>query len=359
MKKILCLIDSLGPGGAQRQLVGLAGFLRERKYDVTVATYYDDRFYVDQLSTSGVPFVYIQQAQKGVLRQWHLMKYINHFKPDVLIAYLEAPSVRACVSHLFNRKFKLIVSERNTTQHMDWRERMRFFSFRLADYIVPNSFSQAEFINRFFPRLTNKVFTIPNFVDIQHFMPKSHRERRYIPEILVVATIRRSKNTLGFIDAIAQMKEKGWSFHVSWYGKDKSNAEYYNQCLEKIDNLRVNAFIELKDKTSHILEQYQSADYFCLPSYYEGTPNVICEAMACGLPVACSDVCDNSRYVVEEENGFLFNPNDCQSIVYALERMITLTESEYKCYCNNGRKRAENLFAKKRFVESYIDLIEG
>jgi hypothetical protein len=129
MKKILCLIDSLGPGGAQRQLVGLAGFLRERKYDVTVATYYDDRFYVDQLSTSGVPFVYIQQAQKGVLRQWHLMKYINHFKPDVLIAYLEAPSVRACVSHLFNRKFKLIVSERNTTQHMDWRERMRFFSF--------------------------------------------------------------------------------------------------------------------------------------------------------------------------------------------------------------------------------------
>lgn len=359
MKKVLCLIDSLGPGGAQRQLVGLAVFLRERKYDVTVATYYDDRFYVDQLSDYEVPFVYIKHAQKGLLRQWYIMRFINRFKPDVLIAYLEAPSVRACVSHLFNRRFKLIVSERNTTQHVDWRERLRFLSFRLADFVVPNSFSQAAFINQSFPSLTNKVFTIPNFVDVQHFTPQPNRRRRNVPEILVVATIWRSKNTLGFIDAIAQMKEKGWLFHVSWYGKDKSNIEYCNQCLERIDNLGVNAFIELKDKTTHILEQYQSADYFCLPSFYEGTPNVICEAMACGLPVACSDVCDNSRYVVEDENGFLFNPNDSQSIVSALERMITLNENEYIFYCNNSRRRAESLFAKERFVESYINLIEG
>ena len=359
MKKVLCLIDSLGPGGAQRQLVGLAAFLKEKGYDVTVATYYDDCFYVDQLSALGVPFVYIQKAQKGLFRQWHLMRFINHSRPDVVIAYLEVPSIRACVSHLFNRKFKLIVSERNTTQHMGWRERIRFSLFHLAEYIVPNAFSQADFINHSFPRLAKKVVTIPNFVDIQYFVPNTNRERRHVPEILIVATIWRSKNTLGFIDAIAQMKEKGWSFHVSWYGRDKSNMEYCNQCLRKIELLGVNSFIELKDKTTHILEQYQSADFFCLPSYYEGTPNVICEAMACGLPIACSDVCDNSRYVVEEENGFLFNPQDSQSIVKALERMITLDENEYKCYCSNSRKRAEKLFAKDRFVESYMDLIEG
>lgn len=42
--KVLCLIDSLGSGGAQRQLVGLASLLKEREYDVLVVYYHSDHF---------------------------------------------------------------------------------------------------------------------------------------------------------------------------------------------------------------------------------------------------------------------------------------------------------------------------
>jgi len=356
-KRILCLVDSLGPGGAQRQLVGLATFLKEREYDVIVATYHDNRFYVDQLLTAGVPYVYLKNAERSLTRIWHIARYIRKVKPDVVISYLETPSVCACVAKLFNHKFELIVSERNTTQHTGRNEKIRFNLFRIADYVVPNAFAQEDYIKSTFPKLADKVATIPNFVDLDHFVPVSDKIRRDVPEILIAATIWASKNTLGFLDAVALLKERGYGFHISWYGKDKTHLDYFSQCVEKIKRLGVDDYIELKEKTTKIKAAYQNADYFCLPSFYEGTPNVICEAMACGLPVACSDVCDNSKYVKEGVNGVLFDPKDAEGTSEAIARLLSLSDSDYKSYSIRSRILAEEKLSKEKFVESYIKLI--
>lgn len=358
MKKILCLIDSLGPGGAQRQLVGMATFLKERSFDVIVATYHDNRFYVDQLLSAGVPYVYLKKAERSLTRIWHIARYIRKVKPDVVISYLETPSVCACVAKLFNHKFKLIVSERNTTQQTGRNEKIRFNLFRIANYVVPNAFAQEDYIKYTFPKLADKVATIPNFVDLDHFVPATGRNRRDVPEILIAATIWASKNTLGFIDAVARLKGNGFKFHISWYGKDKTHLDYLAQCVEKIKRLGLDDNIELKEKTTKIKDAYQEADYFCLPSFYEGTPNVICEAMACGLPVACSDVCDNSKYVEEGVNGVLFDPKDAECASDAIARLLSLSDADYKSYCKNSRMLAEEKLSKNKFVESYIKLIE-
>ena len=358
MKRILCVIDSLGPGGAQRQLAGLARFLKFNGYDVYVVVYHDDRFYVDQLLSAGVPYVFLKKAKKGLFRQWHLMRYLCKANPDVVISYLEAPSMRSCVAHFFNRSFKLIVSERNTSQQTGCAEKIRFKLFRIADCIVPNAYAQEEYIKKNFPRLTPKLMTITNFVELQHFIPPEERKRRIKPEIIVVATIWQSKNTLGFIDAIKCLKDKGYDFHVSWYGRVDTCMHYFSQCQQKIDNLCIGDLIELKEKTTQIKEKYYDADYFCLPSFYEGTPNVICEAMASGLPIVCSNICDNGRYVVDGYNGFLFDPHNTQSIVNAMERMLLIDDKEYEYMCKSSRNRAEDLLSEERFVESYINLIE-
>lgn len=358
MKKILCFIDSLGPGGAQRQIVGLACFLKEKGYDVSVVTYHDNRFYVDQLLSNGVPYIYLKKAENKLTRFWHVARYIRRIKPDVVISYLETPSICACVSHIFNRKFKLIVSERNTTQHTGKNENIRFRLFKKADFVVPNAFAQKDYILQNFPTLENKVIAIPNFVDLNHFATPKRKERRDIPEILVAATIWGSKNTLGFIDAVYKLKEKGYNFHISWYGKNEAHIDYFNQCQEKINRFNIEKYITLKDKTTQINKIYQDADYFCLPSFYEGTPNVICEAMASGLPIVCSDVCDNSNYVIEGKNGFLFNPKNVDSIVAAFERLFALTTEDYSALCKYSRELAESKLSKETFLNSYIKLIE-
>jgi glycosyltransferase involved in cell wall biosynthesis len=356
--KILLLIDSLGAGGAQRQLAGLAIMLKGLEYDVSVVYYHDLRFYETQLINSGVPYLFLSKAKRASTRIWYISRYIRKVNPDWVISFLETPSIYACLTKIITRGFRLIVSERNTTQHTGLKEKIRFLLFRNADYVVPNSFAQAEYINKTFPELTRKVVTIPNFVDLNYFIPPAERQRKEVPEIVIAATIRASKNTLGFIDVVAKLKKKGYKFHISWFGKNSAYLNYFNQCQQKIMSLNLQDSFELKDKTTQILDCYHGADYFCLPSFYEGTPNVICEAMACGLPVACSDVCDNSRYVYEGKNGFLFNPIETDTIVSAFESLFALTDEDYLSFCKASRQIAEQKLSKEAFINAYLKLIK-
>ena len=356
-KRILCLIDSLGPGGAQRQLVGLSVCLKESGYKITVAFYHENLFFAEHLKNIGVPYLFLSKARKSAFRIWHVARYTRHAKPDVVISYLETPSICACMAKLFNRSFKLIVSERNTTQHTGWKEQIRFTLFRLADFVVSNSYSQEAYLRVAFPKLADKIVTIPNFVDLEYFIPPKICHRNKVPEVMVAATIWPSKNTLGFIDALALMKSKGIVFHVSWYGASADYSDYLEQCMNKIEQFGLADYIVLKEKTEKILECYQNADIFCLPSFYEGTPNVICEAMACGLPILCSDVCDNARYVIDGENGYLFNPKNTESIVAAFEKIFSLGEENYGLFCCNSLSMARNKFSKKSFVNAYMSLL--
>lgn len=356
-KRVLCLIDSLGPGGAQRQIVGLAVFLMEQGYNVNVAFYHDNFFYANKLMSKGVSYSFLNKAKSSTLRMYYIAQYIRRVRPDVVISYLEVPSICACFAHFFFKKWLLIVSERNTTQRTGHSERLRFNMFRLADYIVPNAFSQEEYIKEMFPALSKKVVTIPNFVDLQQFSP-INRKRHVVPEIIIVATIWESKNTMGFIDVVSLLNKKGLRFHISWYGKETTHLDYFNNCQQKIEQLGLSEYIELKEKSTIINKKYQTADYFCLPSFYEGTPNALCEAMASGLPILCSDVCDNRRYVEEGKNGFLFNPREADDIVHAICKMLSLSDEDYRHFCNTSRERAEKMFSREQFVQSYMKLIE-
>lgn len=152
---------------------------------------------------------------------------------------------------------------------------------------------------------------------------------------------------------------RGFKFHVSWYGKSDSNLDYFNLCQQKIVKYNLQKYISLKEKTKHIKQVYQDADFFSLPSFYEGTPNVICEAMSCGCPVICSSVCDNSIYVEEGDNGFLFDPHNPESMAESIGRALLVTDNEYAYMSNQSRNRAERLLSEKTFLDKYIKIIEG
>lgn len=358
MKKLILFTDCLGAGGAQRQLVGLAIMLKNYAYDVTVATYYNIDFYKKHLDEAGVRNIIIPNAGSSKKRIGAVRLFFKNESPDWVIAYQETPSLIACIAKVTGCKFRLIVSERNTTQMIGLKERVRFFLYRWANVVVPNSYAQQDFLSSHCMWIKDKIKTITNCVDLEYFN-YIERKKRAVPEIVIAASIWASKNTIGFIEAVRILVEKGYDFHVSWYGKTESNIEYYNECLNRIKEYHLYDFIELKEKTQQIKQVYQNADFFCLPSFYEGTPNVICEAISTGLPVICSNVCDNHIYVQAGINGFLFDPNKPEDMAAKISKALYLSEREYFSFGYNSRTIAENKLSEERFVNSYIEIIES
>lgn len=359
VKKILLFTDILSSGGAQRQLVSLACILKERKYDVSVLDYWDNRFYDDFLSGHDIPFRHVPTKGKAnIIRMF--VSFVNTMHPDVVIAYLENPSIVSCIGRLFIRKkIRLIVSERNTSQRFGRQEKIRFLLFRLlADAVVVNSQSQYEFIATRCPGLLDKTSVITNVVDTGRFAPSARKPRNDTFRFVVAGRVVEQKNVLRFIGALGLLKRKGLEFIVDWYGEPYPQS-YYEECLALRSRNGLEEYLVFHSPTKEIVHVYQNADAFVLPSIYEGFPNVLCEAMACGLPVIASNVCDNPRILGEPDCGYLVDPCSVESIAGAMERMMKLPVEERTLMGEKARARIVDMCSEDRFADLYVKTIEG
>ena len=357
MKRILCLIESLGSGGAERQLTGLAVMLKQQGYQVEVCYYVKMEFYLPYLQKNGVESYYLAEVANPKKRFFALRKHIKALKPDTVISYSYSPSMITCLLKLLGAKFNLIVSERNTTQEVGKMVKLRFFLYRWANHIVSNSHSQAVFINKHFPNLSNKVKVITNFVDTEKFSPsvealREHEETR----MLCVGRLMPQKNIPRFIAAIGKVVNDGYKIHVDWFGQDLKDA-YSEECHNAVKIHNLEGVFFFKEPSSNIQEEYCRADVFCLPSLYEGFPNVLCEAMSCGKPVLCSRVCDNPNIVSEGENGLLFNPLSIEDMAATIENFLDLPTDRKSTMGGKSREIAVELFSKDSFIGKYIGLL--
>lgn len=357
MQSILCLIDSLGAGGAQRQLVGLAGLLRQHGYHVEVGFYYQDLFYADYLTDSGIPYVFLHKATNKYTRWFYLSRYIKKKNPDVVIAFLDTPSMCACIAKLCNRSFKLIVSERNTTRKVSLFDTLKFFLYRFADTIVPNSFTQGKFIEKQYPKLKNKIRVISNFIDENTFTPCNNKINNDVPQIISVGRNVEQKNYLKMVEAVNILVQRGVKAHFTWYAKSFANS-YSQKVEEKIEGYKLGDIISIYPPVKNIADQYCASDLFWLASYYEGFPNVLCEAMACGLPVVCSDVCDNAIIVGGKKQEFLFSPDSPKQMADKLERLLNMSNKDRCEIGARNSSRIHELCSKDAFVKKYIEIIE-
>ena len=352
------MVEALGSGGAERQLSGLSSMLKAEGHDVRVITYFPKFFYKDVLDNSGVEFEYLPAAQSKYKRIPLLAKTIKSYAPEVVIAYSPSAAGIACLFKKCGFRYKLIVSERNTTQTISKREKVKFFLYRWADFIVSNSNMQAHFIEKNYPHLLSKTIVITNYVDTDYFCPCELRiVSDNVCKIICVGRDHPQKNIIRFIEAINILIKRGLHLRVDWYGSFESS--YGELCKSRIKELELEQHFNLKGETKQIRDEYRKHDVFCLPSIYEGFPNVLCEAMSCGLPVICSDVCDNVLIVKDTVNGLLFNPHSIEDITMKIEHFMKLAEIEKEKMRLANRKYAVEMFSKKTFLAKYNSLIEA
>ena len=359
--KITCFIDNLSAGGAQRQIVILATLLQKAGHEVTILTYYPHDFFLGEVVNSSVGYLCINEPRL-LFRVYKIRKALNSLKQDVVIAFLKTPVLLAELSSLPYKKWNLIVSERNAypegiDKKLFWRRLLHLF----ADYVVTNSNTNLSLVNKNAPWIKN-IETIYNCVDLNHYISYDRPKDSKKIYILGIGKYANQKNIINLIESISLLLEKEPSLmvQVDWYGdipvKKKNNVSYYDIVRNRIIELNLQKYINIHGP-EELLEHYQRSTVLILPSFFEGVPNVVCEAMSCGLPILISNVGDHSNLVEEGLNGYLFDPYSISDMANSLLMFCSLSHSDRIKMSKESRRKVENLFNQHIFIEKYLLII--
>jgi len=354
--KLIFVTENLGSGGAERQLTGLAALLSAKGRQCVVVTWIDKNFYASYLAENNVRHILLRP--KGRFdRVRKLASIFRRERPAAVISFLPMANETAALASILC-PVKLIVSERSFTTNWDWRRRLTNLLYRRAAYIVANSNNEAQNIRVHCPKLASRTVAIPNYVDIERFsmtVPRVRDEGRPI-SFVGVGRVIPSKNILNLLKALAKVKEQGINFTFDWYG-DTYNKPYLEEIKQLIKDLHIDDIFVLRGESNAIEEAYRQADVMCMPSTLEGYPNVMVEAMASGLPVVVSNVCEHPHIIKESINGFLFDPYDVDAIASAMIKAVNLSPQEATVMSQANRRKVIENNSIESFCEKYLELV--
>lgn len=363
--KVLCVIDHLGSGGAQGQMINLAIGLKAKGHWVEIFIYYPEfDHFRPVLERAGVPIHEVSKRRGFSLSVlFRLIRLLRQEQYDDVISFLRVPNVYVELSRVFSPRLRLIVSERNS--HHDDPHPYTSLALRmlhgLADVVTTNSYSHADWLRKL-PWLRRKTATIYNGYALGLEEGALASDKPPL-KLLVIGRVCKQKNGLRLLEALSLFHQKhGYIPRVAWVGRregDKANARY---CQWMDDYLKNNKEIaecwEWLGQRSDVLDLLKKHRALILPSVYEGLPNVVCEAFFAGLPVLASNVCDHPRLVEEGKRGFLFDPDDPASIADAIERLVNLDGVQWRALSRNAQRYAVDNLNLERMVDDYERLLK-
>lgn len=359
--KILFLIDSLGSGGAQRQVVTLAKMLKDKAYDVAVLCYTHEDFFAQHLEEVNIP-IHWEIEPNSLKRIFRIRRFIRKGDYDIVISFLDVPNFLNCFAAVGGKSWKVITSERSAKREIFHSRQGKIFAWfqRYADTIVCNSNNAREMWLEFYPQYKDKLDVIYNPV----LLPEITTE--YIPKkncklhIVVAASYQYLKNPIGVIKALILLEEnQRVQVKVDWYGRievTNGNTRAYDEARLLLEENNLQHVIQLHEPTSDIINKMNEADVVALFSELEGLPNAICEGMMIGKPIIMTKVSDYAD-LVDDTNGVLCDWDNSESIMNAILCMLKLTNEELLDKGKQSLAKAENLFSSKVIMNQWIKLI--
>jgi glycosyltransferase involved in cell wall biosynthesis len=367
VKKVLFVIDNLSTGGAQRQMVNLATGLQNCGYQVEFFCYAEGDLLAKPLYQAGIPIHRHIKASRysfDVIRVLRKLIRDNHY--DLALSFLATPNFYTILAgRLAGRNLPIVVSERfcDLPGGVPRTERISRQFYRFANHVTVNSHHQRENLARKYPYLNGRLSTIYNGYDLDAFYPPEAEPLNDPLRLLTIASVSPYKNGLCLIEALHILREK---YHlapsVDWIGqrlRQGIRLEYLNMMEAKIAEYGLESQWQWLDQRSDIVEHLHQHDLRVHPSFGEGLPNVVCEALACGRPVIVSNVLDHARLVQDNVSGYLFDVNHPEELAEKIYRFANLSAGERRVLGQNGRQFAEKNLSLSRFVNDYDHLFQN
>lgn len=359
--KILCVIDSLGSGGAQRQLVNLAIAFKEKGHEVSFLVYHSEPFYYHALNEHGIPVVELIEPNyfKRLLKMRKAIRAGNY---DSVLSFLEAANFIATVSGFPFRTWHLVIGERSANPAILKSFKLRFFRFfhLFTDAVVANSHENITLVKKVNPLLSDeKLHVIYNLIDFETWQQKSdsyifRKDGKF--NLIVVASHQYLKNLNGLVEAVNLLDDNEKSqLIVNWYGGERQDDSKI-KALEKIENYSLTNIFNFHEPTADIANKVNEADALGLFSFYEGLPNVVCEAMANAKPIISSNVSDIALLL---DKQYFFSIDDVDSITKALSSLLAADQIKLNDLGRANYLNALRLFSAKKIINNYLNVLEG
>lgn len=363
--KLLFVIDSLNSGGAQRQMVNLANGLTLRDYRVDFFIYHQNNFYKDIINKDIKIYQYPKKRRFAIDVLFNLIYIIKLNKYDLVLSFLKIPSLYSELVHTIIGSPILVASERScdVPGKISIQSILMQQCHRFADFITVNSHHRRITLENKLPWIRTKIITIYNGVDINKFRPNPSIDFNRKPSnLLVVSSISPYKNGVRLIQALEILRSKyKLSPIIRWAGEHqlqlsnrKKETMEMNNSLKKYNLENQWEWLYQRSDIPEIMRRH---DALIHPSYVEGLPNAVCEALSSGLPCLVSNTLDHPKLVEDGKNGFLFEWENAESIAHAIAKFITLKPNKRKLMSINARKFAVNELSMENYLNKYENLI--
>lgn len=188
------------------------------------------------------------------------------------------------------------------------------------------------------------------------------REPSKTPHILYLSNLLVEKGVLVLLDALKNLKDKGYSFICDFVGSETKDINYLRFYQEVQERDLINFAIYHgrkygKDKSIF----YERAEIFVLPSFNEAFPLVNIEAMEYNLPVISTRVGGIPDEIIDGVTGYIIEPKNVISLTESLERLL-VNPILRKEMGNAGRKLLEEKYTEeifeKRIVKCFLSVVE-
>ena len=227
---------------------------------------------------------------------------------------------------------------------------------RSAAVVFQNKEDREFFVDRGIVRPEQAVVIRGSGVDTEVFRP-SPRTDRAVVTVTMVARLIRDKGVEEYVEAARRIRAELGSGVRFWLVGSPDPGNPRSMPEEWVSAVRREGVVDVLGEREDIPEILSATDVYCLPSYREGLPMSVLEAMASGLPVVTTDVPGCRETTEDGVNGWRVPPGDLGRLVDALRRLIADADRR-EVFGAESRKKAEKEFSVARVVRQHLELYD-
>ena len=228
---------------------------------------------------------------------------------------------------------------------------------RAARVVCVSDFGRSQLLTLIEEQHWPKVVVVRCGLDRTKCVAPQQRTDDAIPlQLLNVGRMVRLKGQAVLLEAVALLRDRGVPIGLTIVG----DGPLRNELQQIVDRLELATIVRLVGYVGQddIADFYAKADVFCLPSFREGLPVVLLEAMAGGLPVVASGIMGIPELVEPEHNGLLVPPGRADLLAGAIARLAG-KPGERRRFGERGRRKVLAEFDLARSAERLDEMFCG